>query len=414
MRFDVSLTSQFSISNFLTKINMKITDENLYELCKKYGTASLIWRQKFTGLLPEVNRRRLYEKKGFSSIFEFAFKLCGLSQDQVHLALNLGRRFEDKPALMKLLEEGEASINKLSRVVSIATVENQEELAEKVKILPKSALETLVRDEKFAMGKFSNDKCENSDGLFGEKNNTNAANSLGEIESRNGLDKPLFEGKSLPGQTFGGGNKGLRAQTLDDGKSIGKNLGDQTLEVEKRSLSFGTDGCENHNGLNFQLAEDVKKELEELNSKGIDVNEFLRKALKQRKEEIEERKEEIARELERNDARTPTKDQQAINQSANETGTKPSRYIPVKVKKIIKEEFGTKCSITNCKKQAEVLHHTRKFALAHCHDPRFLAPLCKEHHLIAHSIDIKFNEKRDHVRLSRATTRHTHSVTIPP
>jgi hypothetical protein len=33
-------------------------------------------------------------------------------------------------------------------VVSIATQENQEVLAEKVKILSKSALETLVRDEK--------------------------------------------------------------------------------------------------------------------------------------------------------------------------------------------------------------------------------------------------------------------------
>ena len=70
-----------------------------------------------------------------------------------------------------MLENGEVSMNKLARVVSIATPENEEELAEKVKVLPMSALNTLVRDEK--------------------QNN------------ENGSQKPLF------------GDKGLCAQTLN-------------------------------------------------------------------------------------------------------------------------------------------------------------------------------------------------------
>ena len=78
---------------------MKLTDKKLYELCEKYGASARLWRQKFIGLLPEVNRRRLYEKKGFSSIFEFAAKLCGLSAEQVRLTLNLEKRFENKPVL---------------------------------------------------------------------------------------------------------------------------------------------------------------------------------------------------------------------------------------------------------------------------------------------------------------------------
>ena len=69
--------------------------------------------------------------------FEFAFKLCGLSDKQVRLALNLRERVEDKPALKKMLENGEVSMNKLARVVSIATPENEEELAEKVKSFTK-------------------------------------------------------------------------------------------------------------------------------------------------------------------------------------------------------------------------------------------------------------------------------------
>lgn len=153
---------------------MQLTNEKLYELCKKYGAQARLWRQKFIGLLPEVNRRRLYEEKGFQSIFEFAAKLCGLSMEQVRLALNFEKRFEDKPILKKMLENGEASINKLTRIASIATTENEEELAEKIKLLPISALNTLVRDEK----------------------------RIALTENENVLGKPLFVGKGLYVQTL--------------------------------------------------------------------------------------------------------------------------------------------------------------------------------------------------------------------
>ncbi|PIZ76245.1 hypothetical protein COY05_01630, partial [Candidatus Peregrinibacteria bacterium CG_4_10_14_0_2_um_filter_38_24] len=68
-------------------------DENLYALCKTYGERTRIWRQKFAGLLPEVFKRKLYEKKGFHSIFEFAKKLAGMSEEQTRLVLNLEKRF---------------------------------------------------------------------------------------------------------------------------------------------------------------------------------------------------------------------------------------------------------------------------------------------------------------------------------
>ena len=71
-----------------------------------------------------------------------------------------------------------------------------------------------------------------------------------------------------------------------------------------------------------------------------------------------------------------------------------SRYIPVQIKKIINKEHGTKCSIKTCQKSAEHLHHTQRFALARVHDPRYLAPLCRNHHVIAHSIDLEFQRKR--------------------
>lgn len=273
---------------------MTITDEKLYELCKKYGEQARLWRQKFAGLLPEVLRRRLYEKKGFTSIFEFAKKLCGMNEEQVRLVLNIKKRLEDKPTLKNLFVTGAVSINKLARVVSVATTENEKFWAEKVTVLPQKAIETLVKDEKSAT-------------------------------CQNGLQELKINIKSLRAQTF-----------------------------EKLNLS-----------------NKLIEKLYELQQKGIDINALLLKLLKQREETIAQQKEEIA----------------------TETQTTQSRYIPVKIKQLLREEYGTKCSMPHCTKPAQTIHHTQRFSLSQNHNPNYLAPLCREHHTIAHTIDLKFYAK---------------------
>ena len=315
----------------MINLNQNLTDKELYELCKKFGTEALEARRKFAGLLPEVVRRKLYEKKGFSSIFEFAGKLSGMSRDQVSLVLNLERKFEDKPVLRKALVSGEISANKLARVVSIATAENQEELFETMKVLSNRALEVLVRDAK------------------NERNEAEAS------EVSNGFQRPIFDAESLHVQTFGSGLN-----------------------------------------LVLKLAEDVEKELFEMQEKGIDINEFLRNALKKRKEEIEEKKEEIVMEqrLERSRKEVEStfkKKKIAMGQEMDRHEI--SRYIPAKIRKVVREEYGKKCSYPRCNKPAKILHHTQRFALTRVHDPRFIAPLCSAHHEIAHKIDVKFAEK---------------------
>ncbi|MFA6918359.1 MAG: hypothetical protein WC285_06085, partial [Candidatus Gracilibacteria bacterium] len=72
------------------------------------------------------------------------------------------------------------------------------------------------------------------------------------------------------------------------------------------------------------------------------------------------------------------------------TTQKVTHYVPAKIKKIIKEEHGTKCSAPNCHKPAKILHHTARFALTQNHNPQFLAPLCEAHHEIAHKIDLRY------------------------
>jgi len=285
-----------------TESYKSIDDEQLFKIACRFGRKSLSWRHKFIGTLPEIYRRRLYEKKGFESIFVFAQKVGGLSQRQVRDVLNLEKRFTGTPVLKEMLVTGEVSINKLARVASIATKENEMELADKLHVLSQSAIETFVRDEKFAKNEM----------IF---------------ETQNGFPEPKV------------GLKSLRAQKVE-------------------------------------LSDEVSAKLLKLQEKGIDVNEFLLKALEQRDLEIEQEKAEIAA-----DSR----------QTA-------SRYRPVKVRRILQKEHGSRCSIRNCCNKAVALHHTQPFAMSKIHDPRFLAPLCKDHHAIAHSINVKASEMRQVVR----------------
>ena len=157
----------FSLSKIEVSFTLRnMTDKQLYALCKKWGAEALEARRKFAGLLPEVFRRRLFERRGFCSIYEFAAKLAGMSRDQVDMVLRLDRKFEDKPILREALVKGEVSPHKLIRVASIANAENQQKLFEKTRQLSKQAIDVFVKDYK----------------------------------NKNGLRKPVNEDNSLPGQ----------------------------------------------------------------------------------------------------------------------------------------------------------------------------------------------------------------------
>jgi hypothetical protein len=294
--------------------------------------------------LPEVFHRRLYEKKGFGSIFEFAAKLAGMSQEQVRVVLNLERKFEDKPVLKNLLINGEVSANKLVRIASIATVENQQVLACMAEKLSNRAIETFVRDEKWAMNG------SDAGAEFGEKIGVRMAGRPGDFKTQNGLQKPLFDDKSLHVHS--------NLQPMDEGVNLSQ------FESSASPLEI----------IKLKLDKDVLKKLLELQEKNIDVNGLIREMLQNRMEGIAQEKEEIVDTL--------------------QSHKQPSRYIPARIRKIITEEQGDKCSVPNCKNRAEVTHHELPFAIARNHDPRNLQKLCKAHHELKHMVDVRFFEAR--------------------
>jgi hypothetical protein len=328
----------------------KLSDEKLYKLCREYGSNSLRWRWRFAGLLPEVLRRRLYEKKGFRDIEEFAARLAGMSREQVQRVLQLERKFEDKPVLQALLVEGEVSANKLARIASIATTENQEDLANMTKIISNRAIETFVRDEQRALKE------------SGANTASKVFQSGLEFESQNGLNEPKNEPKSV--------------------------------HVHNNSLSILP-----YVKILEKLSPEIKEKLLELVNKEIDVNGLIAQMLQNREAEIAAAKEQIVEEMEAEKRAGAEKGADKKLSGGRATNAKkPSRYIPVKIKKIIKLEQGTRCSFPGCENRAENIHHTQRFAITGNNNPFFLANACKAHHEIAHTIDVKCVEIKQRAR----------------
>jgi hypothetical protein len=217
--------------------NLKnLSDKEFYLICKKWGAAALTARRKFAGLLPEVYSREIserekgrswLEKRGFFSVYEFAAKLAGMSRDQVDLVLHLEKRFEDKPVLRNALVSGEVSANKLARVVSIATVENQRDILEKVESLSKRALEVFVND----------------------------------FKNQNGLGKTINEQASLPGQIF------------EPCLELDEDVKNELIEMKKKGINVNQILCEflreKKEKLDQVKSEVAKKQMRERDDRAI-------------------------------------------------------------------------------------------------------------------------------------------------
>ena len=64
-------------------------DKKLHHKFKYFGSKHLEFRRKCLGLLPKIYKEEIYKKKGFGTIFEYAEKLAGLTQEQIKRALSL-------------------------------------------------------------------------------------------------------------------------------------------------------------------------------------------------------------------------------------------------------------------------------------------------------------------------------------
>lgn len=329
---------------------VELSDSQLYKLCQEYGLRARLWKRKFVGLLFEVYRRHLYKRRGFGSIYEFASKLGGVSQESVDRILRLAERIDDKPALKNLLETGAQGWTKIEAVSYLATTENEKDLAEKISTMSQSSLQIFVQEVRKTASK----------SVFED-------NSQHELQTAQDPQMEEWQRMSFPVSP-----DVLRA--LYFLKQALEKKSKQTLtwnDVMKFFLRKNGAGLEN--GGNIFVDPAFSTSIESHPEKNND----------------HARSEDVVR-------------SQGLKKSFNITEKmqqcdEAKRHIPLDVQRIIFAKYGMQCVFPKCLRPYDHLHHIKRFSLVRNHDPNFIVPLCRKHHVFVHTGLLENEEAEPHL-----------------
>lgn len=120
--------------------------QDLHHRFQIYGKNAREWTRKCALLLPEIVCERVWEKKGFDSVYTYARVLAGMGREAVNDALRILEKTEGMSAIQQvILAKG---INSVKPLMTILNATNQEFLAEKARVMSKNTLEMYVRELK--------------------------------------------------------------------------------------------------------------------------------------------------------------------------------------------------------------------------------------------------------------------------
>jgi hypothetical protein len=321
--------------NFIMKNEHKI----IHLKFVRFGANAKEWVRKCELLLPEIYKYRIWEQKGFSSIYEYAAKLAGMSREKVNETLRILGKIEKLPAL--LLVAAEKGIGAVKPVATIASAETANFWAEKAKMMSKHTLETYIKEMR----------------LQGEIGRPGTAKS--DVDPQQQAIEN-FSGHEDTGE--GGFGEGCHAGREPAG------AGRESAGAGRESTGGHSEPAENRYSepgyrtqkkiVVMELESEIAGQLEKLKGDG-DWNELVKQLLKIREQKLEQEKPAAVKSR--------------------------SRYIPAKIRHFVINKTNGRCAFPNCGKKIDILHHTQRFALEKIHDPERLTGLCKNHERLAHA-----------------------------
>lgn len=125
---------------------MEKNDQQVHEEFKKSGAVVKEAMRTCALMLPEIVRRGIWKKKGFSDVYQYARVFAGMGRHAVDEALRVLKRVQELPEIRKVIEQ--KGICAVRPVVSIATPETDRFWAEKAVEMSKNTLEIYVREIK--------------------------------------------------------------------------------------------------------------------------------------------------------------------------------------------------------------------------------------------------------------------------
>ena len=109
------------------------TREYLRQRAHRQDQKALLERERETVLsilacLIEIDRRRLYLPRGYSSLFEFCVKHLGYSESTAGRRISIARCIRDFPRVYRLLASGRINLTNVAKITGIITPQNAERL----------------------------------------------------------------------------------------------------------------------------------------------------------------------------------------------------------------------------------------------------------------------------------------------
>jgi hypothetical protein len=118
--------------------------KELLALGRLCGRRNLQAKWAFLAILPEIAQRDAHRKVGFTSIFEYAARLGGVSREDVAHVVALHRRIGEYWVLWRLLAMGAVGMSKLQRIARWVTPENATWWAEQIVRCTRAQLDALI------------------------------------------------------------------------------------------------------------------------------------------------------------------------------------------------------------------------------------------------------------------------------
>lgn len=127
-----------------TTSNNKI--QTLHHRFQAYGKNAREWMRKCIMMLPEIDRERVWEKKGFGSLTEYTARLAGMSHKTTTDGLRIMQGIEHMPAILNVVAERGIAI--VRPVLHLLNQDNQIFWAKKMRAMSQHTLEMYVREQR--------------------------------------------------------------------------------------------------------------------------------------------------------------------------------------------------------------------------------------------------------------------------
>ena len=324
-------------------------------------------------LLPEIDRDKIWQKAGFSSIYEYALRLAGLSTRLVNKALKIDQKLAEMPELKSLIKS--QGLSKIEIISRVASKDTEKFWCEKARTMTRDGLQRISLHEK-AYQKTMGEPLLGTDKVVKVAEVQKMAENLG-------YDTVKIELTRRAKEAFYALKKDLPALSNRDALEIMLT----ELILLKSELSAGKAKSVNNSAKdstpNLLSASDTSHET------FTSTSHRPRIALAKNSKKLSCGKLKLIKNKSLKDSAI-----QSIRKLTNirlltTQKSRPSRHIPA----LIRKSISRTCSFPGCSRPRDHIHHPIHFA--HHANHISLKPLCKAHHKILHQSIIKNQSSKE-------------------